>query len=198
MNKKFIAEVLKLAPEFAVVNGYFYVEPVDHILCGFVCERPPSGAYIWKYAFPLYDRCKRLHLGFGDRLPLPDCFMEAKRGREKEVAAEFIRRIQPYRSEIASLACLDRFAAYIETEIGLENPIIRRGYAVTLIMLGRANEAMAELAALASLDAVKEDQEFSADITRLQSDLSIGIETARKTLGAWEQETKQRLALIPA
>ena len=46
MNKKFIAEVLKLAPEFAVVNGYFYVEPVDHILCGFVCERPPSGAYI--------------------------------------------------------------------------------------------------------------------------------------------------------
>ena len=195
MNKRFIAEVLKLAPELAVVNQYFYEEPVEHILCGFVCEKPPSGAYFWKYAFPLYDRFKFLHLGFGNRLPLTDGFMEARRGNEKAIAAEFVRRIQPYRSEVASLAQLDRFAEYIETEIGLGNHIIRRGYALTLILLGRADDATNELKTLSSFYSVDRYQEVSKDVEKLLSDLSAGIEVAQEALEGWELETKRRLGL---
>ena len=203
MNKKFIAEVLKLAPELSVVDYYFYEEPVDHILCGFVAERPPSGAYFWKYAFPLYDRFKFLHLTFGNRLPPPDGYMTAGLANVKAVAAEFVRRIQPYRSEVASLAQLDRFAEYIETEIGLGNDIVRRGYALTLILLGRADEAASELRTLNSIYEEYRDHPVygdrytqpSRDAKKLLSDLSVGIEVAQETLEGWEQETKRRLGL---
>jgi hypothetical protein len=195
LNKKFIAEVLKLVPEFSVVDHYFYETPVGHILYGFAAERPPSGAYFWRYVFPLYDRSQHLHLGFGDRLPPPDDFMEATRGSEKAVAAEFVRRILKYRSEQASLARLDRFAEYLETEVGLENPVTRRGYAVTLIMLGRADDAMNELKTLSSLDWVQRKPESISDISKLLGDLSAGIEVAQETLAGWELETKQRLGL---
>lgn len=195
MNKKFIAEVLKLAPEFSVVDHYFYEKPVGHILWGFLAERPPSGAYFWRYTFPLYDRSERLHLGFGDRLPPPDDFMEVTRGGEKVAAAEFVGRIRKYRSEQASLARLDRFAEYLETEVGLQNPIIRRGYAVTLIMLGRANDAINELKILSSLDWVQKKPEFIGDMTKLLNDLSAGIDVAQETLASWELETKRHLGL---
>lgn len=198
MNKTFLAEVLKLAPEFSVVDHYFYEEPVGHILCGFLCERSPSGAYISSYAFPLYDRFRFLHLNFSDELPYPDGFMEAPRGREKELAAEFIRRIEPYKPEVASLASLEQFAKRLEARPSLKNPWTRRGYAVTLIMLHRRDEAMSELAALSALDYVKQTPDFDADITRLVNDLSEGIEVAKKTLEGWEAETRERLGLLPS
>ena len=195
MDEKFIAEVLRLVPEFSVAGHYFYEPPVSHIIWGFLAERPPSGAYFWRYAFPLYDRSERLHLGFGDRLPHPDDFMEVRRGGEKATAAEFIRRIRKYRAEQASLAQLDRFGEYLERGIGLENPVIRRAYAVTLIMLNRADDAMKELKILSSSSWVQRRPELVSDLAKLTGDLSAGVGVAQQTLAEWEQETKQRLGL---
>ncbi len=196
MNKRFVAEVFKLAPEFSVVEDYFYEKPVGHILCGFICEKRPSATYFWRYAFPLYDRFEFLHLCFASELPLPDGMMTAKRGSEKALAQEFIKRIQPYRSETASLAQLDRFAAYIETEIGLvRNPIIRRGYALTLILLDRVDEAANELTALVSSDTINRGPQSCSDLAPLLNDLSMGTDVAKKTLEEWELETKRCLGL---
>ena len=196
MNKKFIDEVLRLAPEFSVVDVYFYEKPVGHILCGFVCEMPPSGACIWTYALPLYDRFEFLHLTFGGRLPPPDGFIDVKGLSDKEIAEKFVARIQPYRSEASSLANLDRFAAYIETECPLKSPTIRRGYALTLIMLDRVDEAMEQLTIVKSLSTVRENSEAERDLAALVTDLSAGIELAKKRLEGWELETKRALGLV--
>lgn len=200
MNKRFIAEVLKLMPNFSVSGSYFYQHPVDHILCGFLCEDPPSGPYIWSYSFPLYDRFKRLHLGFGSRLPGADAHMETKHGTPKEQAEEFVMRIQPHLSEVAALADLNQFVEYIESRFVVTGLIqrvhqVRRGYANTLILLDREDEAARELEAICDMDRVKNDPTAMKDLAKLRQDLSAGLDTAKKTLGEWELDTKKKLGI---
>lgn len=67
--------------------------PVGRVLTGFAWERPPSGMYIWRYAFPTYDRRDSITLTLGDRLPHPYDFVDVASGLETELAAEFVRRI---------------------------------------------------------------------------------------------------------
>ena len=199
MNRRFIAEVLRLAPEFSVVDHYFFMKPVNHIMGGFLCERPSSTAYFWKYAFPLYVRFDFLHLGFGDRLPHPNGIMPVKRGRgmEKQVAEEFVKRIEPYRAEIEEVtASLNRFAEYVEMNCGLENPGIRRGYAFTLLLLNREEEARTLLNMIVASGAMKEFPERYSDVPIVLDDLSKGIENAKNTLMDWERDTKRKLGLI--
>ena len=197
MNKKFIREVLKLAPDLSVVDQFFYIQPVDHILCGFLCERPTTSAYFWKYIFPLYVRFDFLHLAFGDRLPPPDGSMEARRGMEKKVAEEFVKRIEPYVSEMASVAdSLDRCVEYIESLQTLGNLHIRRGYAYTLILLDRAEEARTHLEVIVSSDEMREYPERYSDVPIVLRDLSVGLEAAKGTLMQWELETKRTLGLV--
>lgn len=121
--------------------------------------------------------------------------MDVGRGNEKALSAEFVRRIQPYRSAVESLADPSNFAAYIETEIGLTNYIVRKGYAATLVMLGRRDDALSQLDILKNMDSAKRDQKRMADIDMLFDNLMIGTDKARSILGEWERETKQLLGL---
>src|SRR5260221_1717029 len=115
MNKKFETEVLKLRGDLRAVENYFYKPPITHVMCGFACERPPSGAYIWKYALPLYDRLEFLHLGLADRLPKPHDFMIVRRGDEHQLAREFVERINLYCKDLSKLSELSRFLLYVES-----------------------------------------------------------------------------------
>ena len=177
MNRRFIAEVLKLAPDLSVVGHYFYMKPVDHIMGGFLCERPSTTAFFWKYAFPLYVPFNFLHLGFGDRLPRPEGIMPVKRGpgMAKEVAKEFVKRIEPYKAEMRETTMsFDRFAACVEREIGLENRGILRGYAYTLLLMGREEEARAHLESIVGSEESKEFPKRYADVRIILNDLSKG------------------------
>lgn len=195
MNKKFIAEVLKREPRFAAVDHYFFERPVGHIMSGFLCERPPSGAYIWKYAFPLYDRFPFLHLGYGMRLPGTDGFMVVNKGHESALSEEFLRRIKPYQKDVSKLQDLEEFRAYIETAVGLQHPGIRRGYAATQIMLGRGHDAASALSTLLDPQQTGLDHEFTRDVQKLLDDLDAGIPVAQRTLGQWERDAKARLGI---
>ena len=196
MNKKFATAVRKLAPNMNVVDHYFFEPPVDHILRGFLCEKPSSAAYFWMFAFPLYDNFKFLHLGFAKRLPGTDGFLELERGGDKEIAIEFVNRMARYRDESMALGNLDRFAQFIECEIGLGNPGIRRGFALTLIMLGRSKKARKELEALIAMNDTNRPSGIADDADRLICELDEGIDVARNTLLDWESETKRKLALL--
>lgn len=198
MNKKFIRETLKLVPEFGVVDSHFFEQPVDHIIAGFLCERPPSGAYIWKFAFPLYDRVvDHISLGFGERLPHPEDFIDTSADQELALASEFVLRIKPYRAEVSALKKLENFLSYIERmEVrSFDNPWIRRAYATTLIMVDRMDEARVQLDLLERTEIISRYLNFREDISTLQKDLRRGSGEARATLLAWEAATKQQLKL---
>ncbi len=145
MNEKFVREVLRLLPEFAVAGkNFFYERPFDHILAGFAWEAPRH-LYIWKYAFPIFEDCP-IHLSYGSRLPRPNDSMTLEKGREAEMAQKFVRRISSFRDTISKLRELDCFLEYLESrKEGFTNPVIRQGYALALVMARRDSEALEQL-----------------------------------------------------
>jgi len=149
MNKRrFVKEILQLLPTFAATRDgtYFYELPFEHVLAGFAWEVPRGYLYIWKYGFPLFEEFEGMHFGYGDRLPRPAGMISLAETRESEVASEFVQRIAPYRKAISKLRDLNNFLSYLESEPNrLENPVLRRGYALTFIMVGKDDEAVEQL-----------------------------------------------------
>jgi hypothetical protein len=191
-KKNFIPEVLRQAPELRQCEGFFYEPPVAHILCGFVCDRTPIGGRIYKYAVPLYDHLDELSLMFADELRGP--FFPLDSGRE--AATEFLRRIKPYRGDAADLRYPENLLEYIEQrKAAFRNPWFRRGYALTLIMLGREGEAAVHLKLLLAEGIPPHYPHFEEDVQVLLRALSSGPEAAKEQLLEWENATKRRFGL---
>ena len=70
------------------------------------------------------------------------------KGGERAAAIEFITRIERHEQEMSTLREPQAFLAYIESLSAFRNPWIRRGYAMTLLVLGRTAEAAAHIGRL--------------------------------------------------
>lgn len=195
-KKKFADVVLKALPNLVLVDGYFVEIPILHIACGFSYERPPSGTYIWRFVFPLYYRTDKLGLMFSDRLPRPHGHIPGSRWNDSELAAEFVRRVEPFREVVRALGTLIGFKHYLEESGALRSPFIRRGYALTLIMLGEVEEATQHLKVLRSVTGIERGHpNFHSENDEVLRCLSNGLESAQTLLLQWEAETRQRLGL---
>ena len=195
-KRKFASVVLKELPNLVYLDGYFMETPISHVACGFAYERPPSGTYIWKFVFPLYYRGNKLGLTFSDRLPPPQGYISGSRWNDTELATEFIRRIEPRREEVRDLGTLDGFKRYLERSGTLRSPFARRGYALTLIMLGETEKAMHHLEILSGVTGLERgDPNFHSENQDVLRCLSNSLESAQTLLLQWEAETRQRLGL---
>lgn len=194
MSKKIRKAILGIRPDLGDLDGYLYFRPIGHVLCGFVCEGRPEGTRIVPYAFPLYSGEKRLHLSYAEPLDYPEDLIESSTG-DANTAREFVLRMERHEARIRALENLDDFARYIETTKPLENPWIRRGYAVTLIMLGRAEEAEHQLQILRGQSVTARYAGFDAAIAEISADLAHGIDAARARLDTWEAQMKAQLHL---
>lgn len=196
MDQQFIAEVLKRDPTYRVVKGHFVVPPVDHVVAGFFCDKTPSGAYIWEFAFPLYDRrADRISLTFGDRLPLPAGFFDVTRASD-DLAAEFVHRTRDRRALVESWKTPSGFLRHLEALGGQSNPWVKRARATTLALLGRGDEALTILEPLAGNEVIERYPGFKADICTLVESLQSDEETARNVLLQWEDVSKRNLGLV--
>jgi hypothetical protein len=136
----------------------------------------------------LYDRVDFIHLGFGDRLPHPHGFIPG----DHDDAAEFVRRIEPYEAATYAWRDLGGFLSLTESLQHVENPWIRRGRALTLVMLGRGREAELQLKVLAEAHGVGNLPHFREDLEQVSAELSRGVERAKSLLLGWEAQTKAR------
>lgn len=195
MSNKIRKAILGIRPDLGDLDGYLYFRPVGHVLCGFACEARPEGTRIVPYAFPLYSGEKELHLSFGDPLDYPEDLIESPKGGQTSAAREFVLRMERHEARIRALENLDDFAKYIEATKPLQNPWIRRGYALTLIMLGKAEEAEGQLQILRSQSATARYAGFDAAIAEISADLAHGIDAARARLDTWEAQVKEHLHL---
>ena len=195
MNKPFARAVQKQRRHFGVAERCFYLRPVEHILCGFCYERVPHvGAYIRRYAYPLYDPIGLFHLAFGDRLPIPEGFMRREEGRARpsDEAAEFVTRIAPYESETAEWGQVPAFLALLESQSPLDAPPMVRAHAFTLAALGRYSEAEAELQRFMTRSDLVDSPHFVNGVPELRAAISNGGDCARECLLRWEDEAKTR------
>ena len=195
-NKRFVAEVLKLNPYFSCIDGFFYFTKVEHLLSGFVCENGSGGFYVWKYAYPLFDRFQRLHLNFGERLKYPDGFIDLNHVAKKDVAIEFSRRISGYIDEVFALQDLEKFLHYLEKdESALRNPKIRKCYAFTLVLVDRCYDAKEQLITVLDSETAKSDKVFYEDCTEVLNLIYSDNNVAKDLITFWGKETKLTLGL---
>lgn len=148
MNKRFVAAVLKLEPDFFALGNYLCERDFSEVICGFLWERTPSGAYIRWFAYPLFDFSEILHLSYGDRLRSSEGFIDSKNIKElgvQALAVKFMQQIRPYRDEVRALRSLAHFATLLRTRAGLGNPHADFCYAQTLVLLGREAEAREQI-----------------------------------------------------
>jgi len=193
INSGFEKNVLKFKPSWGVVEGYFYTRPVRHILCGFACERVREGAYIWRFALPLYDHLDSLTLNFGERVANSGKLMIS--GQVETAAEEFVRRIGPFETETYRWQDLDVFLNRFQASRAIANPWVRRACAWTQILLGRVSDARVNLEFLCSNEGTRDYPHFLEDIEHVLSDLKNGVENARSSLLTWEAQTKRRLGV---
>jgi hypothetical protein len=194
-NKRFNREVLQLRPDLRLTTGVFYKVPVGHVLCGYAFERTFMNAYASYYACPLYDRIDLIALTFGDRLPEPANGLAFEHSDDKLLAQEFVERIAAYDSLLARLSDPAGFADFVASRSILGNPRVRRGYAVTLVMLGRADEAREHLSLLSEMSEIAHYAHFHEDVNLLLRRLDDGIEAAQATLAEWERATRARFRI---
>jgi hypothetical protein len=195
LSKGFRKAVLKHLPILIEVGSALLEPPILHVASGFSCERTQSGAYIWKVAFPLYYPTESIGLTFSDRIPhgyIPG------RWNDRELAAEFVRRIEPYRPGVRALGDLSVFRRYLEeSELRkLGSPFIRRAYAFTLVLLGETEEAKEQLRYLRDVTGPERSEpNFHTENAEVESALSASLESAQSLLLQWEAETRHRLGL---
>ena len=189
--------MLKLRPDFRVTDHYFYVPPVEHVLCGFLREKGTGGAYIWWYAFPLFDRNDFIHLGFGDRLHHPKDFMPTQPSVNAD-AAEFLRRIQPHEANTLAHRELTEFLKLAESRANRGNPRIDRVYGMTLIMRDRGLEAESVLKRVLAAPGVENYPGFREDVSEVLGALSRGVDRAKAVLLEWEEQMKDRFEIESA
>jgi hypothetical protein len=195
LNKKFEKEVLKLRPAWRGVAGYFCMMPVDLILCGFAWDRSSGGAYIWRYAFPLFDRARPVSLLFGQRLPYPEDFLSIVKGHEHAAASEFIARAARYEAEVSSLSEPAAFLTYVDSLGAFRNPWVRRGYALTLIVLGRTLDAAAQLEMLLRDASINNIPDFREDMTTIARELVVNPDSTRASLLKRAVDNRRALGL---
>lgn len=146
-KEKFINEVLKRKPEFLNLGTFFFVKPFEHVLSGFCCEMTPRGAYIWKFLYPLFDKFDCLSLLYSQRLSYPDGYIDFEKIDKKELADEFLLRIDKYVNNAYRYLTLEQFCALYDERPDLlrhERAEMALGYG--MVLQGEKSSAIKHLA----------------------------------------------------
>ncbi len=189
-KQQFIKAVLAERPQFSNVDTFFYVSPVDHILSGFLCEMTPNGAYVWRFLYPLFDKFSCLHLTYSYRLPYPDGYIDYEKVEKKELANEFVSRIDQYVDDAYNYLALEQFVAYLDTqEELLSHEQVQKALGYTMILLGDKAKAKEYLGGcVAKLRKPEECQEVMAALDK-------GLDNAKRLVLDCEFDMEKLLGI---
>ncbi|WP_042143473.1 MULTISPECIES: hypothetical protein [unclassified Pseudoalteromonas] len=87
MNKKKLTKlILKEFPTFSNSGDYIFVNPLEHILSGFLIEKTRRGIYIWRFIYPLFDCNEHLSLLYSDRLDVSKFYINSSELSDKDIS----------------------------------------------------------------------------------------------------------------
>lgn len=191
-KSQLIKKVLKERPEFLNVDTFFFVKPLEHILSGFCCEVTPRGAYIWKFAYPLFDKFDCISLLYSQRLEYPEGYIDFEKVDKKELADEFLSRIDKYVENAYQYLTLDQFCLLYEERPDLlkhERAEMTLGY--TMILLGEKELAVKHLTGAVAYLREPALSECQTILKFVDSDM----ESAKKAVLDLEHEMKNSIGL---
>ncbi len=187
-----IKKVLKERSEFLNVDTFFFVKPFEHVLSGFCCEVTPRGAYIWKFTYPLFDRFDCLSFLYSQRLEHPEGYIDFEKVDKKELADEFLSRIDKYVENAYQYLTLDQFCLLYEQRPDLlkhERAEMALGY--TMVLLGKKDLAVKHLEGAVSYLREPALSECQNILKLAGSDM----ESAKKAVLDLEHEMKSSIGL---
>lgn len=193
MNKsQFIKKVLAGMPGFANVDTFFYLEEYEHILSGFCCELTASGAYLWKFIYPLFDKFECLSLLYSQRFPGSSGFISFREVPKVQLAEEYLIRIEGQIEGAREYLSLSQFCGcFIERPALLRNEHAEMVLGYAKVLMGQSEEALVHLRnASKALDG-----SYLADCNTIISMVNDDKLLAQATILGFETEMKKRLKL---
>lgn len=190
--------VLKQWPEAAVADDIVFTHSPEFIISGFLLDGSPGGWWVYQAIWPLYDPLRPPGLTLCDRLPHPDDYIHREGLAAADVAAIFVERARRYNEVALARSTPAGYLEHMETKISewptlLNSVFVRFRYALTLIMLGRYEDAAPHFSVLA---AGGQSAEITALAQEIASLLERDGELARARLIVWANETKATLGLV--
>lgn len=188
----FEVAVLSRLPGFSSTDEYFFVEPLQHVMSGFVCEKTPRGAYIWKFVFPLFDPFKTVSLSYSQRLAWPAGYIDFKEVPKALLAQEFVRRIEPHAKYSKLLLSLPEFRNYLahRPETG-RHEHLEMVLGFTCVLIGE--QSLAALHLGQALPRMR--PEYREYCERVLDALADGLDSAQREVLSIEVSVRQRLGL---
>lgn len=193
MNKvPFIRKILAGMPGFANVDTFFYLDEYEHILSGFCCELTASGAYLWKFVYPLFDKFECLSLLYSQRFPGASGFISFREVPKVQLAEEFLTRIEGQIEGAREYLSLPQFCGcFIERPALLRNEHAEMVLGYAKVLIGQSEEALVHLRnASKALDAP-----YLADCNNIINLVENDNLLARAAILGFENEMKKRLKL---
>ena len=194
MNARIVAQIRRVRPDLGVVDRFLYFQPVEKILCGFVYEQSREADFVWRYALPLYDKLPFLHLAFGDRIR-SWIKLESRAPGPREKVVRFLGVVDELETEVRGLRDPENFLRVAEQPERIKNPWVRRGAALTHIVIGNRDAAASHLLMLIEGGQIDKLANFREEISLVYGNLMRGIEHARMLLEDWEMSTKRKYSL---
>ncbi|MDS1907813.1 hypothetical protein [Vibrio parahaemolyticus] len=191
-KSQFIKKVLKERPSFRNIDTFFFIEPFEHILCGFFCEITPRGAYVWKFVYPLFDRFDCLSLLYSERLVYPEGYIDFANVDRTNLASEFVSRTNKFIESAHQYLKLEQFCELYSRRPDLlkhERAEMTLGY--SYILLGKKELANKHL--ISALEYLREPA--LSECQNILSLLDIDIEEAKLGVLQLEQVMKKNIGL---
>jgi hypothetical protein len=194
MKKKFVADVLDKLTGFSSFDTYFFSRSFEHMLSGFNCEITPRGAYIWLFAYPLFDRSDFLHLSYSERMPFPKGFIDFSVIPQARLTDEFLLRIEGLAESAGTPLALANFFQKFEKEPRLLNNERLRGTLGFAKVL--ANDVDAAKEHLSAVLSSSHELPWRKDVSNVYEKLAANdLGGAIKLVTGFENMTKQRLGI---
>jgi len=165
-------------------------------LSGFCCEITPHGAYIWKFVYPLFDKFECISLLYSHRLDHPEGYINFDEIDKKELATEFLSRVDKYIEDAYSYLTLDQFCdLYIEEPSLLEHEVAEMVLGYSMTLLGKKESAIKHLTnASANVGGYLREPALS-ECKNILSIVQSDIDIAQREILKLEQKMKKSIGL---
>jgi hypothetical protein len=191
-----IRKIAERLPDLLPIKGgYFVRRQFEHILSGYSLEYAPSGAWIWRVVYPLFDRSDDgMHLTYSHRLTGLLGHISSLEFSREQMIDEFASRVSEFDKTAIPMHSIGDFCQYCEKDAGIvrnKHTALGLGYAFALA--GNRDKSVSYL----EYSIPKLDSPHRAEAKKILNLLSSDPEHARGTILLFEQEMRLMLRLPP-
>jgi len=132
--------IVKTFPQYMMLNTRCVIDKsYDLILSGYALDRTPSGIYINKFYYPLFDYSEGCHLTYSDRLPDLENIISFADIDKSDLADLTLSIITRWKEDVDEIFTIEEFCHMLDKRYekrNVWNSIVRMNYGTAQVLLG--------------------------------------------------------------